>query len=337
MMPALTNGRFVRVPDPPRPGLGAELGRFVDTGRQGLVRRFLVTHRHLLALAVGGLTAWLRELPREERRQPSILAWRAVAAVCGVFVDRGLRREPFPVQLRRRLEILGPTYIKLGQILSLREDLLPRSITAELGNLLDRLPAVPYDRFLDLVARNLGRPVHEVFAHIRSTPLASASIGQIHLATLLTGEQVILKAVKPGIRKTLQRDTRLLRLAYAMLYGPRAERTEALIKKHIRPLADEAAKGYHEIAGLAVDWERVRAAIGDKALQVSSDPFDHWPFNEDRAAVLESELRARMQRLPPNEFQDLLRPCFQEDEMKLILAGAVLGLIAGAAQIAFVF
>jgi hypothetical protein len=129
----------------------------------------------------------------------------------------------------------------------------------------------------------------------------------------------------------------LQRLAYAMLYGPRAERTEALIKKHIRPLADEAAKGYHEIAGLAVDWERVRSAIGDKALQVSSDPFDHWPFNEDRAAVLEGELRARMQRLPPNEFQDLLRPCFQEDEMKLILAGAVLGLIAGAAQIAFVF
>jgi ubiquinone biosynthesis protein len=217
MMPALTNGRFVRVPDPPRPGLGAELGRFVDTGRQGLVRRFLVTHRHLLALAVGGLAAWLRELPREERRRPSILIWRAVAAVCGLFVDRGLRREPFPVQLRRRLEMLGPTYVKLGQILSLREDLLPHAITSELGNLLDRLPAVPYDRFLDLVAQNLGCPVHEVFAHIRSTPLASASIGQIHLATLLTGEQVILKAVKPGIRKTLQRDTRLLRLLGGIL------------------------------------------------------------------------------------------------------------------------
>jgi ubiquinone biosynthesis protein len=211
-MHQLTRDRFVRLPDPARPGEEAVYGPFVDTGRHGLVRRFLAIHRHLLALAVGGLAAWLRNLPREERRRPGKLLLRGFAAVCGLFVDRRLRREPFPVQLRRRLEKLGPTYVKLGQILSQREDLLPAAITSELANLLDRLPAVPAERFLDLVARNLGRPVEEVFAHIRSAPLGSASIGQIHLATLLSGEQVILKVVKPGIRKTLQRDTALLRL-----------------------------------------------------------------------------------------------------------------------------
>lgn len=202
---------FVRVPDPPKPGEDSLYGDFVDTGSHGIVRRFLAINRHLAGLALGGLAAHLRALPPEDRRGLGILLLRIFSSVFGLFVDRKLRREPFPVQLRRRLERLGPTYIKLGQVLSLREDLLPKTITDELKNLLDRLPAVPYERFLELVERNLGHPIEEVFAHIRSTPLGSASIGQIHLATTLDGEQVILKAVKPGIHKTLRRDTFLLR------------------------------------------------------------------------------------------------------------------------------
>ncbi len=211
-MQALTKARFVRVPDPPKPGQEATFGPYVETGRQGLLRRFLVTHRHLLGLALGGLAAWLREVAPEDRRRPGILLLRAGAAVGGLFVDRSLRNAPFPVQLRRRLELLGPTYVKLGQVLSLREDLLPPAVTSELRNLLDHLPAVPSPRFLELVERNLGRPVDEVFVHVRSAPLASASIGQVHLATLRSGEQVILKLVKPGIRRTLRRDTLWLRL-----------------------------------------------------------------------------------------------------------------------------
>lgn len=130
----------------------------------------------------------------------------------------------------------------------------------------------------------------------------------------------------------------LQRLVHEMLYGPRAPLTEAIIKKHIEPVAEEAIRGYREIAGLAIgDFEDIRKAVGEKAVQVSADPFDHWPFNRERAEILERELRHRMERLPADEFQDLLRPCFQEDEMKLILAGAFLGLLAGTAQIVFVF
>ncbi len=132
----------------------------------------------------------------------------------------------------------------------------------------------------------------------------------------------------------------LQRLFYAMLYGPRAARTEELIKKHVLPLAEGTVAGYREIIGLAVSdarWEEIRGAIGAKAVAVSSDPFDHWTFNRERAEILEGELRERMERLSPEQFQDLLRPCFQEDEMKLILAGAVLGLLAGLAQLVFVF
>ena len=125
-------------------------------------------------------------------------------------MSRRIKRRPFPEQLRLRLEALGPTYIKLGQILSVREDLLPKPITEELKGLLDRLPAVSYPQFLKLVEKYLGRPVDEVFAHVRTRPLGSASIGQIHLATTHQGEQVVLKIVKPGVRRTLRRDTVLL-------------------------------------------------------------------------------------------------------------------------------
>jgi ubiquinone biosynthesis protein len=203
---------LVAVPDPPKPGDEPTYDEYIDTGRQGLIRRFLVTTRHLSGLLFGGLAAHVRTIPASRRRQPRYLLLRLFSAVATLPVNRKLRRQSFPVQLRRRLELLGPTYIKLGQILSLREDLLPQTVTDELKNLLDRLPAVPFPRYLALVSENLGRPVEEVFAHVRSTPIGSASIGQIHLATTLDGRQVILKVVKPGIRETLKRDTILLRM-----------------------------------------------------------------------------------------------------------------------------
>ncbi|HXV75669.1 MAG TPA: AarF/UbiB family protein, partial [Candidatus Polarisedimenticolaceae bacterium] len=163
------------------------------------------------------LAAYLRTLPSWRRRQPRMLLLRCFAAVAGLPVSRRIKREPFPRQCRLRLEALGPTYIKLGQVLSLREDLLPRPLTDELKLLLDRLPAVPYAQFVERVREHLGRPVEEVFAHIRSTPLGSGSIGQTHRATLLDGRQVVLKIVKPGVRETLRRDTYLLRGLGAVL------------------------------------------------------------------------------------------------------------------------
>jgi ubiquinone biosynthesis protein len=177
----------------------------------------VTTTRHLLGFVTGALARYVSELPAGERWRIRHILLRILLLVVGWPVDRELKRQPVEVQLRRRLERLGPTYIKLGQILSSREDLLPKSVTVELENLLDRLPAVPYPRFYELVAEHLGRPVDQVFAHIRTRPLGSASIGQTHLATLYTGEQVILKVVKPGIRETLKRDTVLLRGVGAVL------------------------------------------------------------------------------------------------------------------------
>ena len=211
------HARHVQAHDPPKPGQEPEYGRFVDTGRQGLLRRFASSVRHGVALLAGGMAARARAIPEWERSRPRKLLFRAFAAFVSFPVERELRRATFPVQLRVRLERLGPTYIKLGQVLAVREDLLPVAITSELGRLLDRLPALPFERVVAMVERELGRPVDRVFSHIRSVPLGSASIGQTHVATLLSGEQVVLKLVKPGIRETLRRDTLLLRMAGVFL------------------------------------------------------------------------------------------------------------------------
>ncbi len=126
----------------------------------------------------------------------------------------------------------------------------------------------------------------------------------------------------------------------AMLSGSKSERTVELIKRHIEPIADQAVGALKPAAEVAVGaggFQEIVETVGEKAVEVSSEPFDHWPFNRERAAVLEKLLRERMEALPSHEFQDLLRPCFQEDEWKLILTGAVLGFLAGLAQLVLVF
>ena len=176
-----------------------------------LVQRYFTTLRHATGLVYGSAVAvardreqfsWVRGLP--------LFLIKVAAFFLYPLVRRDLRDLPIEVQLRRRLELLGPTYIKLGQVLALREDLLPRFITEELNNLLDRLPVMPFPEYLDRVAKGLGRPVSEMFAHIDPKPLGSASIGQIHPARTVAGDDVILKVVKPHIYVILKRDARLL-------------------------------------------------------------------------------------------------------------------------------
>jgi ubiquinone biosynthesis protein len=176
-----------------------------------LARRFLTTWRHAIGLVYGAAVAVARDREQFDfvKGAPLFLI-RIAASLVRPFVRKDLRALPLEAQLRRRLEILGPTYIKLGQVLALRTDLFPAFITDELGHLLDRLPVVPFDRYLDLVADGLGRPVDAMFDHVDPTPLGSASIAQIHRARTRDGDDVIIKVVKPNIGETLKRDARLL-------------------------------------------------------------------------------------------------------------------------------
>ncbi len=182
-----------------------------DTRPPGLLARIAATYRHFLGLLFGGLAAYVRhERAEGTGRGGKFLFIRVVAFLSAPFVDGDLRRQPFAVQFRRRLERLGPTYIKLGQILSLREDLLPKNITNELKSLLNQLPVVPLPVLQEIIEKDLRRPIAELFLQIDPIPIGSASIGQTHRATTHDGDPVIIKVVKPGIRETLQRDARLL-------------------------------------------------------------------------------------------------------------------------------
>ncbi|MDB4950562.1 MAG: hypothetical protein JWM27_3211 [Gemmatimonadetes bacterium] len=179
---------------------------------RGMVRRFFVVYRHVLGLLAGGAVAYVRALPPERRR--GLRSWfsRTSASLYWPFLDKELRRLPFPQQLRRRLELLGPTYIKLGQVLAIREDLLPRAVTQELQNLFDRLPAIPYEQVRAIIEESLERPLAAAFSEVAPDPLGSASIAQAHLATTLEGERVVVKVIKPGIREVLEADLSLLNL-----------------------------------------------------------------------------------------------------------------------------
>ncbi len=179
----------------------------------GIIRRAMSTNRHLLGLLFGAIIAWTREQRvRGTGRGVRYAVARVVGAAARPLLRRDLVDLPFARQFRRRLELLGPTYIKLGQILSLREDILPHSVTSELRGLLNRLPVIPFAHFTALVEHDLGRPVDRLYSWIDPEPLGSASIAQIHRATTLTGEDVVIKAVKPGVAETLRRDARLLRM-----------------------------------------------------------------------------------------------------------------------------
>ena len=182
-----------------------------ETPPPGLVRRFLTTWRHAIGLVYGAAVAVARDREQFDWVKGLPLFMIQVAAfVVRPFVRKDLRALPLEVQLRRRLEILGPTYIKLGQVLALRTDIFPSFITDELRNLLDRLPVVPFARYLGLVEHGLGRPIPDLFEWIDEHPLGSASIAQIHRARTREGDDVIIKVVKPNIGDTLKRDARLL-------------------------------------------------------------------------------------------------------------------------------
>src|SRR5437868_8352768 len=110
-------------------------------------------------------------------------------------------------RFRETLAELGPTFIKLGQILSSRPDILPPDFIAELSHLQDRAAPMQVETVFDLIEKGLGRSAHELFASIDPEPMASASIAQVHRARLASGEDVVVKVQRPGIEEQIRSDT----------------------------------------------------------------------------------------------------------------------------------
>lgn len=122
-------------------------------------------------------------------------------------------------RFRETLAELGPTFIKLGQILSARPDILPPDFIAELSLLQDSAAPMPVDTVLALIESGLGKPAHEVFEKVDPEPLASASIAQVHRARTKTGDEVVVKVQRPGIEQQIKSDTDLLTYLARFLEG----------------------------------------------------------------------------------------------------------------------
>ena len=117
---------------------------------------------------------------------------------------------PSPERIRRTFEELGPSFIKLGQLMSTRADILPPRYIEELKKLQDRVPAIPFAEIQTVIEAELKRPLHEIFKQWNPEAIAAASIAQVHTARLFSGENVVIKVVRPGIRKVIAQDIRLM-------------------------------------------------------------------------------------------------------------------------------
>ncbi|WP_221793591.1 ubiquinone biosynthesis regulatory protein kinase UbiB [Oceanobacter mangrovi] len=163
----------------------------------------------------------LQHLPVSLRVLLMIAPWRL--SPVPAKLSRGAR-------LRMALEALGPIFIKFGQILSTRPDLVPDDIVQELKRLQDKVPPFPEDQAIALIEAQLGDTIANLFAEFSSKPLASASIAQVHTAKLHDGKDVVVKVVRPKIEHTIERDLQLLetmaRLAVA--YSSEARRLKPM-------------------------------------------------------------------------------------------------------------
>jgi ubiquinone biosynthesis protein len=193
-----------------------------------------------------------------------------------------LARLPPPVQLRRALEELGPTFVKLGQILAGRSDLLGPEWIAELSRLHSRVPALPLEALLPQLREDLGGEPAQVFARFDTEPLAAASIAQVHTARLQDDTEVIVKIRRPGITAVIDADLRLLlrfaAVAEAEVPALAPYRPQQLVREFGRSLQREL-----DLATECRNAERIAANLAP--LGFMSVPAVHWPLTKARLNV----------------------------------------------------
>jgi ubiquinone biosynthesis protein len=213
-------------------------------------------------------------------RLPGPVRWLRVFIPSGKDVS-GLPRGE---RLRLALQELGPVYVKFGQILSTRRDLLPLDIADELALLQDQVPPFPGEAARKIIEEALGEPVDTVFASFDTEPLASASIAQVHPATLHDGRKAVVKVVRPGIEKQLRKDIDLLKaiagIAEKFLQGG----------ARIQPL--EVVREFESVVFDELDMQReaANASMLRRNFEGSKDlyiPEVYWNWCKRRVMVME--------------------------------------------------
>jgi ubiquinone biosynthesis protein len=212
---------------------------------------------------------WYREIrqwQRRIRRYAQISRIVARHGLGGYASSRGTttpgQRAELAERLRRALEEAGVAFVKFGQILSTRHDLLAPEFTEELGRLQSHVAPIPYEDVERLLEEEYGRPVAEVFADLDREPLAAASISQVHRATLPSGEQVVVKVQRPGIRPIVDGDLDIT-LRIARMLERRAEWARAI---GIRELADGFAEALWEELDFKIEARNVTSVLATHRL-----------------------------------------------------------------------
>ena len=139
-----------------------------------------------------------------------------------VSVGRNLRA-PRGERLREALESLGPIFVKFGQVMSTRRDLLPPDIADELTRLQDRVPPFASDLAVSMIEKSFGRPLAQIFASFDRTPIASASIAQVHFAVLPNGREVAVKVLRPNMKPAIEKDLALMHMMAGWVEGASAD------------------------------------------------------------------------------------------------------------------
>jgi ubiquinone biosynthesis protein len=187
-----------------------------------------------------------------------------------VALGDGVPPQDRACRLRLVLEDLGPTFVKLGQLLSTRPDLLPESYIAELSALRSEVRPFRFDQVEKIVGEEYGRPASEVFAALEPAPVASASISQVHRAVLRDGRTVALKVRRPDIAKVVKADLDIIK------------NLAQLVERHLPMLASyrpvALAREFERVLRRELDFTAERRTIQRCRIQFASDPTAHIPM-----------------------------------------------------------
>jgi ubiquinone biosynthesis protein len=209
------------------------------------------------------------------------------------------RAVPLGVRIRLALEELGPIFVKFGQAVSVRRDLLPGDIAEELVKLQDQVPPFPSDQAVEALGRAFNCELGELFASFDEQPLAAASIAQVHAAQLHGGERVVVKVLRPGVRAAVRRDLEVL-YALARLaekYWPEARRLHPIevVAEFEKTLSDELDL-MREASNAA---QLRRNFVGSEMLYV---PAVYWEYCRSNVLTLE-----RISGIPISNVEELRR------------------------------
>ena len=204
------------------------------------------------------------------------------------FVNRMLfwrdLSQPRAVRLRLALEALGPIFVKFGQMLSTRRDLLPPDISDELAKLQDRVPPFPGEEVVAILEKSYGRPVDQVFRAFDRTPIASASVAQVHFAELQNGVLAAVKVLRPGISAVIEHDIALMHTAAGLIERLSADgrrlRPRDVVREFEKTMRDEL-----DLTREAANCSQLRRNFRHSPLL--RVPEIHWDYTNEQVLVME--------------------------------------------------